>query len=372
LPTIDLSTRFLSENHKIFVLHPGTKKRFYAEFAAASAVFLDLPGAQLPTSIDLDNIRHASGIFMGRHIGQWHRKGKPVLKEPSRKLDDYTDRAKASKASRYMTEAKGLYNTARPGDLVVVPGAGYMSHVLIGEFTDTYDGKFTVSSDTYPGYPIPARRVKWINTDQIKARFSGRLVELMQNRQALIEIKPQVEKNEIYDLCYKEYTIGDEAQGRVKITKSHVDLRDMADANDFVSYFVAMYSASERGEMEPFSKMLWKNAAEEYYNRDLLTDTSYSINSPGWLKLLSRNPVLPAFVAVMLSLASSGLSLEEAKTVQIINTARVTQDSCVLQIDESIREALNMMNADQWERTCQAMRDAEEGVGLESTMKIEK
>jgi len=372
LPVIDLGIRFLSENHRVFVLHPGAKKRFYQDFCVSSAVFLDLPGASLPPCIDLENSQHISEIFMGRQIGLWHRNGKSLLKVPSRDSSDYALRAAKSRTSRYMWEAKGLYSTARPGDLVIVPGSGYMSRVFIGEFIDTFDRQFTVSSGIYPDEKIPARRVKWISIDQIKAYFSYPLIKLMQNRQALIEIKPPEEKNEIYDLCYKEYAFSNQAHGHIKITKLHVDLRAMIEANEFVSYFVSMYNASRRGQLEAFSAMDWKIAAEEFYDSNLLIDTSYSISSPGWLKLLSKYLMLPGFVAAMLSLVSSGLSLEEAKKVQITNSVIVSDEKCVLQIDQSVREVLNMMNADQWERTCQAMREAKEGVGLESTMKVQK
>ncbi|WP_020398978.1 hypothetical protein [Kordiimonas gwangyangensis] len=368
---IDLNTRFISENHKVFVLHPGKRKRFYEDFAERNAVFLDIPGTQLPQNLDLENVRHRAAIYMGRHIGQWYRNSQSTKNKPSSQISAYLNKvAQQSTIPRYMSEAKALYRTAKPGDLVVVPGSGYMSRVFIGEFTDTFDPAHSVAARIYPADPIPARNVKWIHTRQIKAHFSDRLIKLMQNRQALIEISDIAEKKEIYDLCYKEYNLGDEAQGRIRVTKSHIDLRDMVDANDFVSYFVAMYSAKLRGELPEFMGLDWKAAAEEFYDRDLLTDTSYSINSPGWLKLRSSKFVLPAFVGVLLTLASSGATLDQAKQIEISNSSMVTNNECVLEISQTVRETLEMMNAGEWERICREMKELEKNVGLESTMTL--
>jgi hypothetical protein len=206
---LDPSVRVLDDNHQIFVLHPGQGKRFYSDFIANEAVFLDVPGIKFNEVPNIDSEHVRSSLRMSRAISGWYRKGKPEDKKPSRNPSDYIAKTENLPASRFMTEVKELYTTAKTGDLVIIPGQGYNTQVYIGEFIGPLDADYTITSERYPFEPIPARKVKFLKTNLAKWQFGARLVRLMQNRQAIIKITQDDDVRDVYEKAYGNYVWGD-------------------------------------------------------------------------------------------------------------------------------------------------------------------
>lgn len=365
---IDLKTRFLSKNHNIYVLHPGEKKKFYFDFIEQNLVFLDMPGVTFPRTVDVSKVELRQMLRVGRRVGAWHRAGRNNEARPSRNPRDY----RPAGAVRYVSEVQGLYGEAGRGDLVVAPGPGYITEVHIGELTEEFNPRVFAKAKVYPEERIPARRVRWLSKDKIKAHFSRRLIELMQNPQALIRISVPAEKREIYDLAYSDYSMTGEATGLIRVTKTNVDLHELNQSNELLSYFAAMYHALDDNELAEFVRLDIAEAIAKYYDRTYFHDTAININSPGWIRQRAKAITLPAFVGTMIALSGSEPDLEIAKNVYTINSEPLSDAECNKEVDDRIRGAMDMIQYDLWQEICKRRKAARDSVGMESDSTAKK
>jgi|GEM_PF-3682332 len=369
---IDISTHFLPDDHQVFVLHPGKRKKFYKEVLEQQAVFLDLPGFSLKKNVDIKSDDFHAALEMSAAVAKWHRLGADPDKKPSRDLANYkNEKAKKSTLkSRLVSEFEGLYFTARVGDLIVCPGDGYNSHVLIGEITKPFSPDFTAYSRHYPGEKIPARQVRWLSIQQKKAFYSDRLISLMQNPAALIRIYDLVERKEIYDVAYKDYTIGNEGVGRILIKNSHIDLKEFSQGMEVVSYFSALYHAKDIGQLADFLALPPKEAIEKFYNHTYFTDTSININSPGEIAQKAIKAALPSFIGIMLALAAMQVAPTDAAAADFVNSASGVPSGCQIEIAERVKEAMNMMHMDMWQEICAKRRAATDAIGMDTPTEV--
>ena len=241
---IDPAIRILPEDHRIFVLHPGEGKRLDSDFEATNSVFLDLPGISFSEAPDMNDTDMRNKLRMSRRISIWRRRGSAAKDEPSRNPDDYAISIEAANAPRFVHEVHDLYTEAKAGDLVIVPGKGYGSTVFFGVFLNNFDKDFTVESARYPGETIPARRVRWLPVNLAKAQFNRRLVRLMQNRQAIIQIAIEADRREVYAHAYGDYIWKQSSGNLLRVSKDDIDLNDLSKAVDLTNYFASQYIAA--------------------------------------------------------------------------------------------------------------------------------
>lgn len=372
---LDIKTKLIPPDHRVFVLHPGEKKRFYGSFADQSVVFLDLPGADLPLDPDPNRPEVRAEIYKSRAIANWHRTGADKAKKPDRNVGSYIARAAAKNNSRYMTEIETLYKEAKPGDLVISPGPGYSSPVYIGELVGSYKpGVVGHAARMYGNEPIPARRVKWLPPQQIKRQFSERLIKLMQNRQALIEVKILIEREEIYDLVYKDYAWGTAAVGRTLVKDQAFDLRNVGTGTKIIYYIAAMYLAEDAGALNAFALLDIDAAIQTFYVEDTFTDTAIEIHSPGTIWLHTKKLTLPAFLSAMLALSAPGTTASAAAAAHITNSLATpgAPDPCVIDVENRVRNASNAQGRKLWEKLCHERAAELARLQLESTIALKQ
>lgn len=367
---VDLAARFLPPDHNVFVLHPGAKKRFYADFTMQDCVFLDIPGISLPATIDKDAPELTQLLAVSENVIRWRRNGAEPNEAPSRNIADYERYKLAVARRRLLSEVDGLYRKARKGDLVICPGEGYMSGVLIGEFAGDFEPNVFGRARIYGDEDIPARKVKWLTTSRRKAFFSDRLIQLMQNQAALIQITNEHEKNEVYEAAYKDFSVGGESVGRILITKEHIDLFDLTESNRLIFYFSSMYKAIDDGKLEEFLELDMTSAISAFYDPALFIDTHISINSPGDIALRAKKATLPAFLGVMIALSGMCVSPTEAAAADVGNSVAAPTDTCTIEVATRVKTSLEMMHADLWQKICQERKRSEASVGLASPVKI--
>ena len=194
----------------------------------------------------------------------------------------------------------------------------------------------------------------------------------MQNRQALIRITVPEEKQEIYDLAYGDYTVAEEAAGQVQITRPQIDLHDLNESLELVSYFAAMFRAQNEGILKPFLTHDIKGAIAKYYDRDYFYDTEIAISSPGSITLRAKHLALPAFLSAMLALTGSVQDVAQAQAVKISNSKRSGNPACEMEVSERVRDALNMMHHDLYKKMCEARQAGREKVGIESGVTVKE
>lgn len=365
---IDPEIRILPDEHKIFVLHPGDGKRFYADFIESGSVFLDIPGIILPTEIDIDNEDFRNTLRLAKRISIWHRSGRKKEDNPSREPSDYRVKNPSVKAPRFVHEVNDLYSEAKSGDLIIVPGKGYNSTVYIGELDGPFDPDHLVNSRRYPGEKIPARKVRWLNSTMAKGQFNRRLIRLMQNRQAIIQVTKDKDKRELYEFAYGEYIWKETSGSFIRVSEEIIDVKDLTNAFDLTNYFASQYIALKKGELEKFLSLSFYDAIETYYDKKYFGGVSVEIHSPGYFGRPMKDVMLAGYISGMLALSGCGASAESAMNVSVQNSANPTQSVCDVQLEADIRESMEMhANFDLWEKVICPRREAtKRDVGLKT------
>lgn len=369
---VDLDTRIIPPDHQVFVMHPGTQKKFYRNMISGSEVFLDLPGITFEGALAVDDPLLLQKFMMSRAIRQWHAAGRPEGREPSRDPAAYADNALTSRRSIQLRSIVALYQDARVGDLVVVPGPGYASAVLIGEIISDYAPGHVRKEDRYPGESMPVRIVRWKSTSRKKAQFSNRAIELMQNQKAIIRVKEPDILLEIYREAYGNFVLPDYAEGRVRIEKPTIDFAKFLKSGNTIIYAAALFNAAGggTGTVREALALGTFGAIQRFYDPTQLLDTGISINSPGFIALKAKELALPLFVGVMLALGAAGVPLDEARAADLANSTTAQSLECEIEMEERFRTTMAMMSYEDWSRWCTMAQQAQGDVGMTAHPKV--
>lgn len=193
----------------------------------------------------------------------------------------------------------------------------------------------------------------------------------MQNRAALIEMRNPEERFEIYNLAYRNFAFLGQASSELYVSDPKVDLFSFSHGTQIVNYFVAMYAAQDAGKLEEFLQLGLLEAISRYYDPSLLDDVSVEIHSPGKIGLFTRTIALTAYVGLMLTVSEAGIGIQEARATEIHNSVKMDDDTCLLDVTQKFRDALNKMHADTWAEICRARMQSKDSIGLETPLKIE-
>lgn len=365
---IDPNIRILPVDHKVFVLHPGSSKKFYMDFVETSSVFLDLPGITFDTTPSKDAPELRQRIRMARQISAWVRTDRDPLKKPSRNLSDYIVANPSANAPKIVHEIVQLYSEAKAGDLVIVPGKGYNSTVYIGEFANDFDPEFTVSTIRYGAEKIPARKVNWFPVNLAKHQFDRSLIKLMQNRQAIIKISGDRDCRKIYSIVYGDYIWKESSGNFIRVTEDEIDLNDLNKAVDLTNYFAAQYIALKNKQLEKFFELGFSEAIDRYYDKSYFGGVSVEVHSPGFFSRKMKDVRLAGYVSAMLALSVSGVTAQEAINIEVQNSANSSPSICDQDLESDIREVMEMYaNIHLWESDiCIRRLAAKETVGLKT------
>lgn len=369
---VDPATRILPPEHQVFVLHPGSSKRFYNDFQETNSVFLDLPGINFATKPEGDSPELRALLRMARRIASWRNTGSKEDKKPSRKIGDYVVKNPSENPPKLVHTVIDLYSNAKQGDLILVPGPGYNSTVYIGEFKGDFDPDHLVEAMRYSPEKIPARRVNWLPVALAKSQFSPRLIRLMQNRQAIIQVTIEEERREIYNIAYGDYIWKETSGNLIRVTKNEIDLHDLNKAVDLTNYFASQYLALKKGELEHFLSLDFDEAIETYYDKSYFGGVSVEVHSPGFFSRKMKDAMLAGYVSAMLALSGAGVTAEEAKDIKVENSANSEISICDMELEDDIRETMEMYaNLHLWEDDVCPRREAtKSSVGLETDVTI--
>lgn len=371
---IDPEMRILPDDHKIFILHPGSSKRFYADFQGTDSVFLDLPGVTFADKPETDTPELRSLLRMGRRIATWRNTGAKKEDEPSRSPEDYSVKNPSPNPPKFLHAVVDLYGEAKAGDLIIVPGPGYNSTVYIGEFKGEFDNKHKVESIRYVGEKIPARRVTWLPVAMAKRQFNSRLIKLMQNRQAIIQVHNEHDRREIYNLAYGDYVWKESSGNLIRVTKEEIDLHDLNKAVDLTNYFASQYIALKKGELKQFLDLEFNAAIEKYYDKTYFGNVSVEVHSPGFFARKMKSAMLAGYVSAMLALSGAGVTAQEATETKVINSANTEISFCDMQLEKDIRETMEMYaNVHLWETdVCPRRQATKDTVGLKTDVTVKR
>lgn len=361
--TVDIATRKIGEDEEVYVVRPGADFSLYRDFAENSAVFLDFPDLLLPPS-ELPASRRdlRPSVARSMAIRDWYRRRQPG-RGPSRNLAEYERQIRGRKLGRYTGAVERLFFKMEEGTIVVVPGPGYFSNVLIGKIVGpTTDIK---GARPYPDERVPARRVEWVDRRE-KAEFSEALRNELQRSIPVMVLAHNL-RHEIVEASFDQFLIGDEFSSRLRTTKADFSTLDDYKIVSFLNYVCGVLAAVESDQKfaAPMNLVTALKVLEA--NRDLVPELNSNINSPGALRLFSQSVVVIA-ASALLAVALSGC--KKPDEVHVINTAGGPDDQCAIDVQQKASTAVKMMDLDTWEHLCLQAREAAKETGLTTGVKV--
>lgn len=369
---LDLNVKVITPQSEVFVVFPGDEHIFYNEFLSQNAVFLDFPFLNLAAEkLSFKAPELLEKIVLSRKLRHWHLTGRDAAKEPSRTLGKYSNYKWTRNRAAYRASLIGLFGEAKAGDLVVVPGPGYWSNVLIGELIEPPNKKFSIElSSRYPNEKIPARRVRW-RAQKRKGHFSEELIKRLQLPNPVVILERSL-RSEIYDLAFGAYTLGELFSSRLEVGTFEFTTLDDFWTQRLLTYLSAMLATMNNANAEKFFESDFEEALKLAFDESWIAEAAININSPGSIRLYSQK-IAPLFIAAILALTSlppDHVFGAEINTINSENKFSAT-DKCDAKIDEAVRQAINMMGYTQWQKLCREATNVRNRTGLAGPSKAE-
>lgn len=361
---IDIATRVVAEDEQIYIVRPGAGYALYDEFKRTNRVFLDFPGLGLDTKRPVpDPTLLREMIARSMLVRDWHLDDKQSP-EPDRPIEKYDGKAKSRKFGRYAGAIEKLYYDLPEGAIIVVPGYGLLSDVLIG----VLEGKPTTATDidAYPGETMPVRKVRWTGKQQ-RALFSAELRERLGNSHPVMLLDESM-REEVLEAGFDRFVFGGQFFARLETTKSEFNTLDDYNIQSFVNFVAGAMAASDSGATGDHTLDLEGALALLSQHRELVPELSININSPGFLRMVSDR-ISPLVIAMLFAIATVVPAGAQPVKLVTTNSAAAPSDPCAVNVAKEAMGAMKLMGFDDWKRACEKARDAQDSTGVKSSMK---
>lgn len=313
MPTIDLATKIISPNQKIWLVHPGVGRKYYDIFRTQGIAFLAMPGLELTLESCKSSEKIRQHIRMSKTLRKYFHEDGGREKTPSKNPNDYSKDADRDVNSD-LGNVQGLYCEAVPGDMIVVTGYGQYQSTLIGEFSEPFNPKDKIVLPKHEYAHVQYRRIRWINTGHAKREYSRALAERLVNRKAVVQLPKDKISEELYQFAYSSYVIGE--RSKVNLYGPKYKGHNLIETNSstiLIAYLAAAFSSIEKNELEIFVKLDADIAIQKYFNSDLIQDFYQEFHSPGKFVLFTKSAVLAAFLIIGITMLTSTTAAEEFK-----------------------------------------------------------
>jgi hypothetical protein len=365
---VSLDAYIVPEDHKVYKCFPGKAYRFYELVRDESVVFLDILGLD---QLDDDSTKwkRAEVIDIIQADRQKREADLIARGHKVRKRTGYSATGYSRTDRRGTTFAIGLYQTAKKGDLIVVPAEGYQRDVLVGELLDAPGKVVEIKSKDSNGETVTyvGRRVKWLGR-QPKRLFSDEMIGLLHSQTAFFDIGKR-NYEAIYEIAYENFTAGDLYVASFKTTKQHFTSRDNLIVSVWFEALAAIRDAVERGETDALQDLSFYQIALAAGASEA-SELSININSPGEFILKSTREF--ALVAMALfTLATAHPTAAAAQTAHV--EAKIVGNAsteCLGKVDESVRRYVEALGAKGWREACKMAVEARDSATLKTEARL--
>ncbi|WP_197420648.1 hypothetical protein [Sphingomonas sp. CCH5-D11] len=295
-------------------------------------------------------------------VRDWHLGGRQAA-EPNRQIEAYSGRAKGRRFGRYAAAIEKLYYDLPEGTIIVVPGPGLLSDVLIG----VLQGKPQVATniEAYPGEHMPVRKVRWTGRKQ-RSEFSEGLRDRLGNSHPVMALERSM-REEILEAGFDRFVFGGQFYARLETTKAEFNTLDDYNIQSFVNFVAGAMAAREEGVAAEHSIDLDTALALLAQHRELVPELTVNINSPGFLRIISDR-IAPLVIAMLFSVATVVPAGAQPDQIVATNSAAAPSDPCAVNVATEAMGAMKLMGYDDWKRACEKARDAQASTGVKPNM----
>ncbi|MBH5322248.1 hypothetical protein [Aurantiacibacter sediminis] len=362
MPTVDLATTIVPNDHRIWKLFPGEGYKFERQIDDRRVAFLDVRGLdRLPeNSRDWRRDRLENIASLDR----WRRQ---VAATGIR-----TDRRVSAADKRTATYVDGLLNVARKGDFLAVPSQGADAKINIYELVSRPGSVSRIEArDRRADHIFLGRRVRWLGAIP-KRNLKYEVIELLQTPVAFFDLG-DAGRDTIYEAILGNYVYEGEYVATYRVAKEDYNSRD----NRIVSTWMEFVDLASSGEQFAAAlKATQSNAIPTILDRSnldeaLRSDLSININSPGDIVMAAKR-LAPLIGLALFQLAANGVPYNEAIEAETqLTILGGAVDNCTAQIDASVRSIIEAMGAPRWIEACEVAQSASQNAELSTDANLE-
>lgn len=363
---VDIHTKHIGSDTRVFVARPGGKYRFYKAFIDSNFVAPDLPGLDFPEFEKIEDIqdleaRVSRAVAIRKH---WLR-SEDADEDLDYDLEKYG--AGSSRAlSQLVRVANAYFGGMKQGDLVIVPPAAFRGRAEIGELTGAPNKIRRMRVDIYGNDALMGRNVRWLASME-KSKLPAQTLDALQKPSPLF-LLPQPAWASVFRRAYGSYITQEEYGARFEITSASYQTTDDFHIQAFFNFVAANSERVRRGEKDVLSLRDGAFSAE-----GVAPDLFTNVNSPGGLALKSVVST-PIVIAVMLTLAVTvGPAAHGAAIngqLKFGNSLSAAHDPCVVEVDRQVVTQLTLLGYDRWSEACEIARSAAEKTGITTTVDV--
>lgn len=357
---VDLNTKVVAPDLRIWRIFPGQRYEFFEHFLSQEAVFLDLPGIELPNEdVDAQTPFLKQRLIVADLISKWIDASLRVASAPDASSPEKPDRNLASHGNapwyrgykNNLGAVINLFGRAKKGDLIILPNRLNTREILIGEFLDAPSARVSVNiPEMFLDESVPGRRVRWFEpVDEI--RIPKALSETLRIPNPISQVSRDI-YGVILENSYGSYVLGEEYATRFATKAPDFSAQNAFDFGVLAKLFSAVVADRDAG------KLSLETIQRRYLNSILPPEyqptISININSPGFINLRGST-IAPIFISAMFALFSTANASEkpEPRDVTVINSAATADDRCAPQVDAMVKETLTLMGIDEWRAECE-------------------
>lgn len=299
--TVDLNSKVISDNQKIWVVHHGRNANYFDEFKREGAVFLEFPGLSLNQATAADDsairqrLRYAQAIRSNKALQRAN--GTPIL------IRDFSGKP-GRDVSVHLRTVKHLVERMEVGDLVMVPGRGAGGRVLFGEVAGGFFPQRVVRAPGLQYADTPVRSVNWLQ-ERVKGELPAQLVKYFEKPPAIAEVGRDAITERFFDYAYDAYST--RRVSWVSLDAPAYDGRDflsLVPPAQLLALAVSIYRAMEANA--DLTGLSYEDIVAAYYDRAALQDAQLRFASPGRYNLRDYDARLAQFINVFVALALAG------------------------------------------------------------------
>ncbi|MBD2751216.1 hypothetical protein IC232_31790 [Microvirga sp. BT688] len=368
---VDIQTKIVPDNQRIWVVFSGRRRQYYEFFALHNMIFLDYAGLNINEQALSSKGITRQHIRMAISLQEYYRSDSS-RGVPSSNPNSYDDSPFEEHSSRVMAaNVKKLYGEAKVGDLIIVPGTAFQP-VLFGEITEPFNPNATVHAPGKDYLSVQYRHVSWLRTDVARVDIPYDLQKYFLKPPAISELPRNPINNRIYSYACSSYILPNVSFAFLAAPNySGTNPLETLDANILITYFVAAYSAIDRGEIEKFSNLDLYDAITEYYNHELVSSYVQVFRSPGFFSLTAKAALLAAFVSACTTLAMTNISPAQLQQgITISNSASPSRTSEETILQEQIDLFMKSMKEQQLKELKERGRKAKSQLDLRTQAKV--
>jgi hypothetical protein len=367
---IDLNTKIIPSDRKVFIARPGKGYRLYQQFYENNLIGPELPGIDLERGKKLsEQTRMDLRLKKTAAVRRWIKNNKPDDTTPVDDITAYEQAPSPKGAVQFNIMLEAYFEAAQSGDILIIPPSAFSKSTIVAELVG---GPDEIVPFRYPrlygGFSIPARRFRPLAYVE-KRNLPSRVLDIIAKPNGIV-LLDESQRDFFYKRAYGSYVKQDSMYARFDVTSEVYSTTDDALILAFFN-FVAANTKNITIEQNNIPMSLMDAMLSDL--GDYAPTLKTNINSPGSLDLISKSIIPLAAVAMLILAVEVGPDAYAAAQDNMItlgNSGADLNDPCTVQVHESVITQLKLLGLDRWSDACEVARRAAAETGLSSSASI--